>query len=679
MLQWMAINTSTKRYIARALCAVAILFVFGFIFSPALAHAQSVADPNSNINQGLNVIQQPLGLPATDIRVIIARVIRAALGLLGIVFLVLVLYAGFLWMTSAGQEDRIEQAKKMLLNAVIGLIIILSAYAIVLFVMRLLGIDQVGGNGNGSLNPPDQQNFQGSGALGSIIKDHYPSRNQTDVARNTKIIITFRRPVNMNTIVQDTNGSGTYGDCVKPGNGQPLNWLTNCDQMIEDSSHILVTRTDTGTPINGAAVLASADENGFVYTITIRPIDTLGDEQTKAPYVVHIGNSITIADQANGNPSLFKDLPPSSNYYEWQFTCSTELDLTPPFVSSVFPSANSTEAKNSIIQIDFSEAMDPYGLQGALATNSDYFKLLSNFIFIKTQNTALPKGTFTLVNGYKTLEFTPTTVCGQNACGGKIYCLPVCDKPGANCTLDNYEVLLKTADTFSSSSFQSVPLSGVADVAGNALDGDNRITNGKRSYAHVDSNLPVFGDPKKFDSQEQPDNYFWNFSVDDHIDASAPYLESVYPGLDAQNVGPDEDWTMTFTKRMRADSMYSINIGQDPPQNIPLCHMPRVSFFATSTLTSMQHCPFLQGSRTYYFPIVNSDVEDVHFNCFYPGRGPNSQIQNGSLLKQSAMCEADGTNCCAVTSSPQAQAFCCNGLTGISSTAQCINALRGNP
>jgi hypothetical protein len=69
---------------------------------------------------------------------IIGRVISVMLGLLGIVFVVLVVYAGFLYLTSNGEEGNVKKAKKLLTQAIIGLIIIVSAYAISSYVIAAL-------------------------------------------------------------------------------------------------------------------------------------------------------------------------------------------------------------------------------------------------------------------------------------------------------------------------------------------------------------------------------------------------------------------------------------------------------------------------------------------------------------------------------------------------------------
>lgn len=68
----------------------------------------------------------------------IGKLINVGLGFLGIVFLVLMLYAGFLWMTAQGDDKKVGKAKDMIFQAIIGLIIIVAAYAISNFVLGSL-------------------------------------------------------------------------------------------------------------------------------------------------------------------------------------------------------------------------------------------------------------------------------------------------------------------------------------------------------------------------------------------------------------------------------------------------------------------------------------------------------------------------------------------------------------
>lgn len=78
------------------------------------------------------------GLGTNDIRVTIASIIRVAMGLLGIVAVVIILIGGFTWLTSAGSEEKVQAAKQWIFAGVIGLAIILSAYALAQFVINSL-------------------------------------------------------------------------------------------------------------------------------------------------------------------------------------------------------------------------------------------------------------------------------------------------------------------------------------------------------------------------------------------------------------------------------------------------------------------------------------------------------------------------------------------------------------
>jgi len=72
----------------------------GLLFVVALPLAVHAVDT------GVNVVGDATSLSGTDIRTVIARIIQVALGLLGIIALGIVLYAGFLWMTAGGDDAR---------------------------------------------------------------------------------------------------------------------------------------------------------------------------------------------------------------------------------------------------------------------------------------------------------------------------------------------------------------------------------------------------------------------------------------------------------------------------------------------------------------------------------------------------------------------------------------------
>ncbi len=672
MLQWLR----GKFVLTLKIAITTILFLLAiFSFSPSV-NAQSIADADSELQTGVQIISQPIGLATTDIRIVVARIIRVALGLLGIVALGLMIYAGFLWMTAGGNENQIEEAKKTLINTAIGLAIILSAYAIVSFVISKL-VDATLNNGFGGdniiLDPPISENFQGSGALGQIIKDHYPSRDQSEVPRNTRIVVTFRQPVRLDSFVDDTTGDGILGNCRTT----VTNWYNDCDRLRTVGDNLInIKRVDNNESIVGAVVLGvSTTENSVtgIYTIMIKPITDaanpgggyLGSASEQIGYIVHLGPGMLLDDPANNNPSVFRATILGNNYYEWRFTNSTALDLSPPTVTSVFPEDGSTEDKNSVLQINFSEPVDPIGITGRFNQGAGHYYLDGQNIFLKSNSSLLPQGNFSLTNGYRTLEFAPSQECGRNACGNRIFCLPVCDAVGANCTQDDYEVLLRAARTINAGSFEAQPFSGMTDLAGNALDGNaNNIPN------TAPATLPIFP------NQKQPDNYFWDFTIRNQIDTSSPFIQTIVPGIDAQNITRYQELSMTFNKRMRADSMYNIGLEEKPTHPVPIWRVPSILFNNDdTTYTRLSHGPFLDAIRQYYFPVVSSTVEDVHFNCFYPGKGPRITAFPNTVVSPDCN-DSNPQNCCQVITDQNSD-FCCNGVAG-PSMSTCLDYLRQN-
>lgn len=674
MLQWLSKNKFLKTAVLLGAVIAAV-----FIFS-ASANAASVADSNSTLNQGVQIIQQPLGLPAFDIRIIIANIIRVLLGLLGIVLVVLMMYAGYLWMTAGGNEEQIAQAKNIIKNAVIGLAIILSAYAIVTFIFNMLGVGG-GGEGGGGINPPVTENLAGSGALGRTVKDHYPARDQKNVPRNSKILISFFKPLKPESFITDTNGDGIFGDCVNT-NDVNFSWNVNCDHVVTTTAGLLsdafinVKNKDTKVPILGlVALVSTSTENGVTgaFTLVLKPITStsttdltggyLGSETEDVGYTVYLGNGILVDDPLNNNPRLFASSNPNNDHYNWNFTCNTTLDLTPPHIVGVYPDEstlkdNKAEVKNTVIQISFSEPVDPIGLQGSMRSSSPFDGNFivnssnSNSLYLTNSSTnILPKGSWNLINNFQTLEFTPTEQCGKNVCGDPVYCLPVCDPGSINCPIAHYKILLKTAST-TGTGFIDRPFSGIEDLAGNAFDGNN---DGVRQ--NPSTILPIF------DNWATPDNYKWSFNIKNDMDLTPPYLIHVEPSIIESFVQPKAPWKMQFNKRMRVDSFYGVDILEYPlsTNNVDLYKDPHAQVETGYTWVDVSHGDFLKVNNKRYMPIATSSIQDSHFNCFYPGLGPNTHYSNnGTTVNLTQNCLADGSNCCAVSDTAGAN-FCCNG------------------
>jgi amino acid transporter len=98
-------------------------------------------DTPTLFQNGLNKTAQGTGhktgeeVPASiDTR--IGTIIQIALSFLGVVFLLLMIYGGYLWMMAQGNDEQVEKAKNLITAAIIGLVIVISAYAISYFVIK---------------------------------------------------------------------------------------------------------------------------------------------------------------------------------------------------------------------------------------------------------------------------------------------------------------------------------------------------------------------------------------------------------------------------------------------------------------------------------------------------------------------------------------------------------------
>lgn len=96
----------------------------------------SINVTTTSIVDTLRIFGVHIGLSGTDPRFIIANLVRIALGYIGIILILMFLSSGISFLFSGGDKEKISGAKKTLLNAVIGLAIILSAYSIVTFILK---------------------------------------------------------------------------------------------------------------------------------------------------------------------------------------------------------------------------------------------------------------------------------------------------------------------------------------------------------------------------------------------------------------------------------------------------------------------------------------------------------------------------------------------------------------
>lgn len=118
-----------KKKILSAIFSLSILTTLAL---PAIVGAQAVDDPYGTGNLGINLGEN------ADIKGTVASIINILLGFLGIIAVIIVLAGGFKWMTAGGNEDKVAEARKMIIQGIIGLVIIFAAWAIASFVITSL-------------------------------------------------------------------------------------------------------------------------------------------------------------------------------------------------------------------------------------------------------------------------------------------------------------------------------------------------------------------------------------------------------------------------------------------------------------------------------------------------------------------------------------------------------------
>ena len=139
-----------KKYFKKIIILISLTAILALPYI-VLAESQSTV----NLKQVGEKGDTPPWSGATDTSLagIVSIVIQAFLGLLGVLFLTYLLYAGYHWMTAQGDEKKVDKAKDTLTRAVIGLIIIIAAYSITYFVFTSLpGGDTVGTTGTTGVN-----------------------------------------------------------------------------------------------------------------------------------------------------------------------------------------------------------------------------------------------------------------------------------------------------------------------------------------------------------------------------------------------------------------------------------------------------------------------------------------------------------------------------------------------
>ena len=545
-----------------------ILFVIlgGLLFNVSGVFAET-ATPTSSDDFGLEYMNDT-NLGKKDIRDTIASVINILLGFLGTLMVLLILYGGFLYMTSNGEQDKIETAKKIIINAVIGALIILASWGITYWIFKELSK----ATGLGLVNNNSDNNGSGTFTYvdsAGIIDSHYPNRDATNIPRNTKIIVTFKEKMDLSTIVDIGDPEDSTDDVIMVNNIK-INKTTDEDIFVTD---VRAFHTD--------------DLKTFVFD----PVPLLGNSKTITNYTIILGSGLRTF---NGDKA-FADI----GEYSWQFDVSTVVDNIPPKIINVIPKVSippTTVARNIAIQIVFDEAIDPTSASGFVFTDNENTILtkFNNIIISHNENNILNyvPGTFSISNQYRTIEFLTDDLCGVNSCGEDVFCLPP-DK------LLNIFVKAASLSNEPPAAF-GFPYDGVVDVAGNSLDGNG---DGIASGPLGDNNVipPI-----------ENDNYEWNFNTNNIIDLTPPEIAEVAPGRFATMVPLNSLVSALFTKPLLMKTLIRSNVFI----NDIYYYIESEPIGDTQTNLFIKHNSKFADNFA-YTPVLTSGIKDLYQNCFY--------------------------------------------------------------
>ncbi len=130
-----------KGLLSKAWLPVAVIgaLSFALLATPESALAQCLTGGPASCLTSINTAFSFVGGGTRSFPTIVSDIIRAFLSLLGIIFIGMILFAGYNWMTAMGEAEKVKTAKSTLVSAVIGLVLIIASYAITTFVLIQLG------------------------------------------------------------------------------------------------------------------------------------------------------------------------------------------------------------------------------------------------------------------------------------------------------------------------------------------------------------------------------------------------------------------------------------------------------------------------------------------------------------------------------------------------------------
>ncbi|MFA4941177.1 MAG: hypothetical protein WC582_01085 [Patescibacteria group bacterium] len=128
-------------------------FVLVFLFSASGVLAQTAApasDDKSPVKSLLETAGDAAKYNVKDVKSgtislasVAGGIIQIFLSVLGVIFIALLIYGGYIWMNARGNMEQVTKAQDLIKDAVIGIVIVTAAYAITYFVLFMLAREYV--------------------------------------------------------------------------------------------------------------------------------------------------------------------------------------------------------------------------------------------------------------------------------------------------------------------------------------------------------------------------------------------------------------------------------------------------------------------------------------------------------------------------------------------------------
>ncbi len=112
-----------------------LFFTIFFFYNNAFAQPTSTPPGTPGSGEKIQPVTLPDPLGKTTPQALIGKIIKAVLGIVGSLALVMFIYGGFTWMLAGGNAEKVTKGRNILVWATIGLVVIFSSYALVKFVI----------------------------------------------------------------------------------------------------------------------------------------------------------------------------------------------------------------------------------------------------------------------------------------------------------------------------------------------------------------------------------------------------------------------------------------------------------------------------------------------------------------------------------------------------------------